>query len=411
MGGFLRSNCQTQPDKIYDTMIHTVLVAPYGKPLDAPIVSLNGKEGLEISFDDFKATYQDYYYTVELADSAWNPLGINDFEYINGFNQNKISQYSISSISAQAYYHYQFSIPNTYCNPKLSGNYILKVYQDNDQKKVIFTNRFYVVDNIVGIYATVQVPFDGDYARTHQQLKISVDTKNIANFQNNQLTIQVIQNNRYNDSKQVKVPNFIKGNVLEFDNQAALLFPGGNEYRWLDVQSLRLRSDRMALIDQAANPTKIIMKPDYSRLDLLYTNYRDLNGGYLISNTDGVQSDNQNEYAQVIFTYVPTDNIPFLDKKLYLSGALTNNRLDQAAEMRFDVKKGAYQKSLLLKQGYYSYAYILRDRTDPNDLDDFMETEGNHIETENKYTILIYYHPLGSNYDQLLGYTTVNTLF
>jgi len=85
--------------------------------------------------------------------------------------------------------------------------------------------------------------------------------------------------------------------------------------------------------------------------------------------------------------------------------------LDQAAEMRFDVKKGAYQKSLLLKQGYYSYAYILRDRTDPNDLDDFMETEGNHIETENKYTILIYYHPLGSNYDQLLGYTTVNTLF
>jgi hypothetical protein len=79
--------------------------------------------------------------------------------------------------------------------------------------------------------------------------------------------------------------------------------------------------------------------------------------------------------------------------------------------MQFDVKLGVYQKTLLLKQGYYSYSYILRDRNAPNDLDDFTETEGNHFETENNYTILVYYHAPGTLNDQLVGFATINSLF
>jgi hypothetical protein len=77
--------------------------------------------------------------------------------------------------------------------------------------------------------------------------------------------------------------------------------------------------------------------------------------------------------------------------------------------MIFDVEKGVYQKTLLLKQGYYSYNYILRDRNDPNNMDDYRETEGDHTETENEYTILVYYHTPGTLNDQLIGFTTFNT--
>ena len=126
-------------------------------------------------------------------------------------------------------------------------------------------------------------------------------------------------------------------------------------------------------------------------------------------NTDNLQSENQNDYAQVQFTYVPNNNIPYLDQKLYLVGSLTNNILDVNAEMQFDVKTGAYQKTLLLKQGYYSYHYILRDRNTPNDMDDFTETEGNQFETENNYTIMVYYHAPGTLNDQLVGFTTMSS--
>ena len=126
-------------------------------------------------------------------------------------------------------------------------------------------------------------------------------------------------------------------------------------------------------------------------------------------NTDNLQSENQNDYAQVQFTYIPKDNIPYLDQKLFIIGAITNNVMDQNAEMQFDVKQGVYQKTLLLKQGYYSYNYILRNRNVPYDLDDFTETEGNHFETENSYTILVYYRAPGSLNDQLLGFTSINS--
>jgi hypothetical protein len=264
---------------------------------------------------------------------------------------------------------------------------------------------------LVNINAQVQEPFDGAISRTHQRIKATVDVRNIPNFQNNQLTVKVIQNYRYNEAKTTATPSFLRNTVLEFNNESELVFPAGKESRWLDLQSLQLRSDRVAEINNKESTTKIIVKPEGTRANLLYSTFKDLNGGYLIMNTDNLQSENQNDYAQVQFTYVPKDNIPYLDQKLYLIGALTNNIVDNNVEMQFDVKQGVYQKSLLLKQGYYSYNYILRDRNTPNDLDDFTETEGNHFETENNYTILVYYHAPGTRNDQLVGFATINSLF
>jgi len=402
---------QRNPDLVIDPNIHTVLIHPIGSPLAPPIIILNSGGGLQISFDDFKANYQDYAYSIELVDSNWQSISMNEFEYINGFNQNKINNYSVSSIATQKYFHYQFNFPNNYCSPKLSGNYILKVFKNGEKTNIAFTKRFYVASSIVNINAQVQEPFDGAISRTHQRIKASIDIRDIPNFQNNQLTVKVIQNNRFNDAKTTTAPSFMRNTYLEFNNDGELVFPAGKEYRWLDLQSLQLRSDRIAEINNKEAVTKIIMRPDGTRANLLYSTFKDLNGGYLIMNTDNVQSENQNDYAQVQFTYVPKDNIPYLDQKLYLAGAITHNILDPNAEMQFDVKLGVYQKTLLLKQGYYSYSYILRDRNAPNDLDDFTETEGNHFETENNYTILVYYHAPGTLNDQLLGFATINSLF
>lgn len=400
---------QYNPDQIFDSAIHTVQIHPIGQPLALPIISLNNGNALEISFDDFNANYQDYFYTVELVDSNWMPIQMNDFDYIRGFNQNKITKYVVSNIALQRYFHYQFTFPNSNVMPKLSGNYILKVYKEGDKSKQVFTRRFFVVEQLATVNASVVEPFDGDISKTHQRIKASVDTKNIPNFQNNLLTLKVVQNFRYNDAKTTAIPSFMRNTYLEFNNEVELVFPAGKEARWLDIQSLQLRSDRVAEINNKVGITQMMVKPDGSRSNLLYNPFRDLNGGFLIMNTESLQSEFQNDYAKVLFTYVPKDNIPYLDQKLYLSGALTNNVLDQNAEMQFDVKKGTYQKTLLLKQGYYSYYYILRDRNDPNDLDDYTETEGNHFETENNYTILVYYHAPGARNNQLVGFATVNS--
>jgi hypothetical protein len=402
-------NAQQNADNIFTPSIHTIQVHPIGRPLDLPVIILNGTSPLQISFDDFKAQYQDYYYAIELVDSAWKPVEINDFDYVNGFNQNKITSYAVSSIAAQQYFHYQFTFPSSNCSPKLSGNYILKVYKDGNKEDLVFTRRIFVVEDLIGVVATVQEPFDGNISRTHQKIKLNVDVKNIPSFQNDQLLVSVIQNYRYNDAKVVRMPSFIRSTILEFNNEEELLFPAGKEARWLDLQSLRLRSDRIAEIDNNSATPIVYVKPDISSANLLYSNFKDLNGAYLIMNNESLQSETQNDYAKVVFTYLPKDHIPYLDQQLYLSSAITNNVLDAGSEMHFDAKLGLYQKTLLLKQGYYSYSYILRDRNEPNTMNDFTETEGNHWETENNYSIFVYYRAPGTRYDQLVGFSSINS--
>jgi hypothetical protein len=405
----IKLNAQQNPDQIFDSTIHTVIVSPIGKPLAAPIVSLYNGGILHVSFDDFKARYEDYFYSIELMDSAWQKTDLNEFNYVRGFNQIRISNYTVSSMSSQNYFHYQFDFPNSNCKPMMSGNYIFKVYKGSNKQSPIFTKRFYVVEELAFVNVSVQEPFDGAISRTHQKINVNVDVKNIPSFQNDQITIKVVQNNRYNDAKSTSTADFIRGTVLVFNNESSFVFPGGKEARWLDLQNLSLRSDRVAAIEFIDKRTHIYVKPDLSRNDLLYSRYKDLNGGFLIMNTESLISETQNDYVKVHFYYVTKQHNALLDKKIYLSGALTNNTLDKGSEMLFDAEKGVYQKTLLLKQGYYSYNYIARDRNDPNIMDDFGETEGDHTETENEYTIFVYYHTQGTLNDQLIGFATLNT--
>ena len=59
-----------------------------------------------------------------------------------------------------------------------------------------------------------------------------------------------------------------------------------------------------------------------------------------------------------------------------------------------------YEGTAFLKQGYYNYAYVLQDRANPAQA---VELEGNYWETENSYTILLYYKSFTDRSHQLIG--------
>ena len=405
----VKGHGQSNPDSIYQNSIHTVLIHPVNKPLAIPVISLNELTPLEISFDDFKSDYQDYYYSVELRNADWTAVNLSAFDYLQGFNQNKINKFSVSSIATQRYYHYEFNFPNAQARPTQSGNYILKVFKNGNANELVFTRRFFVTEDQVSMAATVQEPFDAQISKTHQKIQFVLDVKKIPFFQTDQIKATIIQNYRYNDALTLAAPNFIRGNLLEYNSEDQFIFPAGKEARWLDIQNLRLRSDRIIDINSKADRAIISVKPDLSRASTAYYTFNDLNGNFIISNTESLQSENQNDYATVNFTYFPKDKIPFIGMKLYLAGALTNNILNKEAEMIFDPALGYYKKSLLLKQGYYSYNYVLREQNSFNPLNDFTETEGNHWETENNYSIMVYYRPPGARHDHIIGFGAVNS--
>ena len=74
--------------------------------------------------------------------------------------------------------------------------------------------------------------------------------------------------------------------------------------------------------------------------------------------------------------------------------------------MTFNSESKRYQTEIYLKQGYYNYEYILK-KYDGENLSRFIE--GTHYETINDYFLYIYYRPLGSDYEQLVGYQKLSS--
>ena len=218
-----------------------------------------------------------------------------------------------------------------------------------------------------------------------------------------------MQNNRWDNAVTNIRPSFFSRNVLEYNTENDAVFPAGKEWRWLDIRSFRFQSDRVLKANYSRTSTEIIVKPDVDRSGHKFNFFRDANGMYTIETTESINPLWQTDYATVRFTYVPTNNIPYPDKDLYLFGQLTNYNLNDSAKMQYNATEGVYEKSLFLKQGYYDYTYVTIDRNDKNRKASFDFTEGNYWESENMYMILVYYKPIGGRVDELIGISQVNS--
>ncbi|MDP4263092.1 MAG: DUF5103 domain-containing protein [Bacteroidota bacterium] len=400
------------PDHIYQPNIHSVKLYKSGDIYSYPVLSLNGGDQLELHFDDMDADVKNYYYTYQLCNADWSPSNLQPFDYIRGFQSNRITTYRYSSISLDRYTHYDATLPDRNCVPTRSGNYLLKVFLNNDTSQLFFTKRFLVTDSRVSIATQLMEPFNVELSRTDQRIRIVISTVNsqINTLSPQDLKVVVLQNNIWLTAATVDRPSIYRGNYYEY-NDDATSFPGGREWRWVDLRSMQLMSDRVQKISDSAKQTHIFVKPDAERRGQIYVYYRDLNGIYTVENSDGNNPDWQSDYGYVHFTFVPPGNRAYAGKDLYLFGELTNYSPDDASRMVFNPEKGVYEGTLFLKQGYYNYSYIAVDsREKDRNRFSFGNTEGNYNNTENNYTVLVYYKAFGARSDELIGYAQLNTL-
>jgi hypothetical protein len=405
----VQTTAQRQPDKIYMPSINGVKLFTTGNQSGYPIITLGSTRALELHFDDLDAYVKSYSYTFELCNADWTPVNLGPFDYLQGFTQNRILQYRPSSLATTKYIHYQVSLPERNCMPSKSGNYLLKVFLNSDTSQLAFTRRVLVADNIASIAAQIQLPFNSALQRTHHKIQFTVDkTKLNIMSPEQQLKIVVLQNYQWNTAITGKQPMFMRGNQYEYNGERDFLFPAGKEYRWVDLRSFRFQSERIEQVDMNKRPFEVIVKPDPERTQFRYLFYQDLNGFDEIASTEQINPWQQGDYANVHFTFVPRNNQPIPGKDVYISGQLTDYARDAGARMEYNAAKGVYEKTLLLKQGYYSYTYITASADNPALTDDEL-TEGNYWETENDYTILVYFRALGDRYDALVGITTVNS--
>ena len=403
-----RSYAQTTlqyTDHTYRASIKSVECYNTAKQGSFPIIPLRGNEQLQLAFDDLEGRSRSYYYSIEHCDAQWNTSRLSPAEYLQSFMEDRIINYSYSSGTIQKYIHYEVKFPNQNIIPKLPGNYLLKVYEDADQSKLIITRRIYISASAVGIGASF-IPSNNVARRLNNQ-KLNFDvTYTGLNVQNpyNDIKVLVMQNGRAETGILNTRPTFLRGTQLVYNDFNTNDFAGGNEFRHFDTRTLKLNSEHIARIFRDTANT-VLLLGDESRNQSAYLFQYDINGTYYVINQDGRDARTDADYAYVFFNFAPTGNLPKGD--IYVTGRFNNYELNNGSKLQFDAARNRYTTQVVLKQGVYDYQYLWVDANTGKASNEPLE--GSYFETENDYQILVYYRPPGSRWEELVGYKVVNT--
>jgi hypothetical protein len=391
-------------DYTYKDYIKSVQIHQIGWKFSPPIIALNSGDLLQLDFDDLAGDYVSYSYTLVHCDADWQPSDMVAFDYIRGFNEDQINDYYYSFGTFQKFTHYRLVFPNRDMQLLLSGNYLLKVFKDNNPDSLIITRKVMVYENGVKIHGHARQGL-GDDIFTKQEIIFTVNTQRYTITDPfHALQIFISQNGRWDNAISGLQPTYLRDTALIYDMDEGNVFDGGNQFRSFDMTSLKyLTQNEESFMDDKTS-YGINLKPDESRAGQSYFTFADIDGQYLIMTKDADSTPINAEYVYINFT-LPLDS-EITTGNLYIFGALTDWQCQPDFQMHYNAQKHAYYGHAYLKQGYYEYQYAYLKKG--SSVADCTVIEGNHFETTNTYFLYAYYRPIGLFYDKLIGFATIH---
>lgn len=404
LSGFLEGHAQ----KVYDTSVNSqriknLQVKNAGEFVSNPVISLSGEKQLEINFDALGDGYTRYAYSIVHCNADWTPSFVLPIEYLSGFQGTTVDDFANSMATTTAYSNYRFYLPNEDVQFKLSGNYAVKVYDESEPDNILFTACFYVTESLVSIGTKISGNTDIDVNKHHQQLEFTIDHKNFPiPHPLTDMKIYVYQNDRRDNCVTNLKPSSILQNQIVYSHTRELIFKGGNEYRRMEFLSEKYNGMHVENV-QFHNPYyHMTLYPDQKRNQFSYQYDQDQNGRFFTRCSNCSDPDTEADYYIVHFT-LAEDEIP--GGNVYLNGQFLCNNFNAESRMEYNKDAAQYEKSLLLKAGSYNYQYLFVPEGET--IGQTYPIEGDFAETENEYTIAIYYRPIGARYDRLIGFERV----
>ncbi|MCP9236044.1 DUF5103 domain-containing protein [Lewinella sp. JB7] len=416
-------------DNTYVDNLRTVRLHINGFPHSYPIIELGGGAQMRLSFDDTSDDVRRYSYAFIHCNQDWTPSTLGQMEYNSGYATDYLETYDFSLRTLKRYIHYELVFPNANMRLEKSGNYLLVVYDTEDGDRPVITRRFMVSESLAGVSAQVTRPSVVDKIHTHQEVRLTVNTKQLqSRAPLQEVSATVLQNGRWDNAVSGVRPNLLGRENVQFNYQDVIVFRGGNEFRNLDLRSVQAPRTDVRSITNEGDFYAMLLAPEETRGSSVYIQYFDLNGDFVNFRTDRpvvnladefLQEnftrfglDYTGEYIEVTFILKPRNGIP-LDNDLYIFGGLTEWQMKYDYRMVWNPNINAYVGRALVKQGFYNYYYV----TDlgkgkgkrPGDRVGYDQTEDSFDQTENDYIGLIYYRPFGGRYDRLVGTTVTNS--
>lgn len=354
---------------------------------------------LELSFDDLDADSKEYQYKIEHHTHDWKKSNLLSSQFIDGFDQNYINNATNSFNTLQSYTHYSVRIPNVNTVITKSGNYLLSVLDSNNN--VVFTRRFVLYENETIIGVSVERSRNTKTLNTQQTVQFSINHPNIKiNNPAQEINVVLLKNLNWNEKITGLQPTFFKQNQLLYTYTNKTNFWGGNEYLNFDSKFVRNRSLNIVQIEKKDIFHHYLYPFSYNPYKQ-YSYNPDVNGQFVVRTLEATDAKTEADYAMMHFTLLVDE--PFKGKDVHVYGAFNDFSISDENKMEYDSLENTYKGKILMKQGFYNYTFAT---VNSKEIVDTNEINGSFFETENEYTVLVYFKPFGSFYERVVGVGT-----
>ncbi|MDX6183857.1 DUF5103 domain-containing protein [Flavobacterium sp. Fl-77] len=369
-----------------------------------PIFELGSE--FELQFDDLFGNEANYYFEIIHCDYNWKPTDILKNDYIAGMDNQRIMNYLNSFNTLQNYSHYKLSFPNQFTTQlRISGNYMLKIL--NEDREVVFSRKLLLYENRATVSAQVKRSRNLSNIDHKHNLDFTVNSNDIV-FQNpiKSIKIFLMQNGDFSTSIKNIVPQYTLGNQLVYKYDAETQFWAGNEYLYFENKDIRAVSNNIGKVGLNSDIYSSFLFTSPARANLIYTLNQDINGNFLVKNINGSDNAIEADYAWVYFSLsAPAFR---LNKDIYITGMFNNYNLTPEYKMDYNSEKGNYEKAVMIKQGFTNFQFTIADKNGQVDYENAID--GNFYQTENEYTILVYYRESNDRYERIIGKGNANSI-
>jgi hypothetical protein len=394
-------------DWIYRETIKTVMLNLKGTEGTWPIIELNSQDQLHLQFDDLDPTQRQLYYKLEHCNADWTPSGVMPTRAIRGLQQDFVQDFAYSMNTRQQYLHYDLIFPNENMKILLSGNYILRIFEDGDPDNLVLTRRFLVYNKTAKVAASIRRPSPPEIRDTHQEIDVSIDITNINTVNIPATTKMVIRQNQRWDNTITLNPFSINQKMINYNyDDGTNCFEGNNEFRWADIRSLRMNGITVKKLIRDSALVEVVMLNDDIRTFSNYQTLEDLNGSYYIRNTEGSEPQTDGDYCWVNFN-LPFE-APLKNGDFYIYGGLSDWQYKEEFKLFYDYPNKSYRARILLKQGLFNYCYSFLPQKSSKG--DFTFVENSYFNTENEYLVLFYNRTFANDFDELNGLLRFNSI-
>jgi hypothetical protein len=355
-------------------------------------------DSFQLQFDDLHGNEANYYYQIVHCDYDWKQSQLSVNEYMRGFDNQRIIDYTNSYNALQLYSHYRIQFPNRNTQLLVSGNYMIKIADENGD--IVFSRKFIMYENIVTVPLQVKRARNIADVNYKHNLEFSVKSTKIT-FQSPLANVKVmlLQNGKLNSPITNIKPMFTIGNDLIYKYDTETQFWAGNEFRNFENKDIRAAANNVARIDSQGGVYNAYLYTDDARAKEPYTFNPDYNGNFLINSLNVENIEIEADYAWVYFTLSAPS---FYEKKdIYVNGMFNNYAMNEESKMDYNAEKGVFEKAIMIKQGFTNYQYVLADKA--GKIDQANAIDGNFFQTEDNYFALIYYKENNQRYDRVIG--------